>query len=135
MDTSARIHARVDRLVLLSNTHRMIRISATIPDAIVRATDAHAERADRSRSWVISEALRRYLASPPAPKPESDVGLGASRLAQLRADLELTPEERVKEADRTLSEYALAHPSAGKPLIAFDSFEEYFEWDRRERLR
>jgi hypothetical protein len=113
----------------------MIRITATIPEALVRATDAHAERVDRSRSWVISEALRRYLESPPGLGAEQDTGLGASRLAQLRADLRLTPEERVKEADRTLSEYASAHPSAGKPLIAFDSFEEYFEWDRRERLR
>jgi hypothetical protein len=113
----------------------MIRISATIPDAIVRAIDSHAERVDRSRSWVISEALRRYLESLPGPGPAQDMGLDSSRLAQLRADLRLTPEERVKEADRTLSEYTSAHPSAGKPLIAFDSFEEYFEWDRKERLR
>jgi hypothetical protein len=113
----------------------MIRISATIPDDVVRSTDAHAERVDRSRSWVITEALRRYLESPPDRPREQTEGLGPSRFAQLRADLRLTPEQRVKEADRTLLEHSSAHSAAGKPLIAFDSFEEYFEWDRRESLR
>jgi metal-responsive CopG/Arc/MetJ family transcriptional regulator len=39
----------------------MIRISATIPEALVAAADERAKRLDRSRSWVISEALRRYF--------------------------------------------------------------------------
>jgi hypothetical protein len=112
----------------------MIRISATIPDDVLAAADAHAARVDRSRSWVISEALRGYLKTLQEPA-ERTAGLDPSRLAQLRADLGLSPEQRVKEAERTLREYEATHENAGNPLIVFDSFEEYFVWDRRESLR
>ncbi len=111
----------------------MIRITATIPDETLAAADARAAQLGRSRSWVISMALRRYLEEP--AEPQAAPGLGSSRLAQLRADVSLTPEGRVREAERTAAEVEAAYPSAGKPLIVFDSFEEYFEWDRRESVR
>lgn len=116
----------------------MIRITATIPEEVVVAADAHAASADRSRSWVISESLRRYLAEfdrPEEARAELGPGLGESRLGQLRADLRLTPLKRVEEAERTAREASSGRPMAGELLVMFDSFEDYFEWDRWEGLR
>ena len=121
------------------------RISITIPAALVEQADAEAKRRNRSRSWLIAEAVRRYLDSAPsgeavreaAPVPYA-AGLGAQRLAQLRADLRLTPEERVKEAERTLR----AGPSSGRStygrttrLIGFERYEDYLDYKRREDAR
>jgi predicted transcriptional regulator len=41
----------------------LARISCTIPENILAAADEVATREQRSRSWVISEALRRYAVS------------------------------------------------------------------------
>ena len=123
----------------------MIRISATIPEDLVTAADERASQLDRSRSWVLSEALRQYLARA-VPKettvPDRDLaiaiasspGLGASRLQQLHADLRLTPEERVREGERTLRVSDRDGRPPRQPVITFDSFEDYIEWDRRESL-
>jgi len=126
----------------------MLRISATIPDDLVAAADQRATRLDRSRSWVIAEALRQYLArAGPLPEPGGQpqdphaagliapIGLGPSRLEQLRADLRLSPEERVKEAERTFRLSRRGPQPSRQPVIAFESFEDYLEWDRREGLR
>lgn len=126
----------------------MLRISATIPDHLVAAADQHAQRLDRSRSWVLTEALRQYLSRPATPTevPEqprdartvaaiTPSGLGENRLGQLRADLRLSPEERVKEAERTLRLSRRGPRASRQPVIAFASFEDYLEWDRHEGLR
>jgi hypothetical protein len=116
----------------------MIRISATVPEEILAAADAHAAGLSRSRSWLISESLRRYLIesdSRDEPAPDLVPGLGESRLRQLRADLELTPLERVEAAERTAREASLGRSIAAELLVMFDSFEDYFEWDRWEASR
>ena len=117
----------------------MLRISATIPDDLVQAADERASQLDRSRSWVLSEALRHYLARSEDAPPylatgASEAGLGPSRLQQLQADLRLTPEERVKEGERTLRLSNRDGRPSRQPVITFDSFEDYLEWDRREGL-
>ena len=65
-------------------------------------------------------------------------GLGEQRLAQLRADLRLTPEERVKEAERT----ARAAPAGARRtyghttrMIGFERYEDYLDYKRREDAR
>jgi hypothetical protein len=116
----------------------MIRISATVPEDVIAAADAHAAGVNRSRSWLISEALRRYLSRldrKGEALPEPTPGLGESRLSQLRADLGLTPLERVAEAERTAREASLVRPTAGDFVVTFDSFEDYLEWDRWDALR
>ena len=118
----------------------MHRISATIPDDLVSAADERASQLDRSRSWVLSEALRHYLARSEDVPPDiatagaSPPGLGPSRLEQLRADLRLTPEERVKEGERTLRVSDRDARPSRQRVITFDSFDDYLEWDRRESL-
>ena len=126
----------------------MNRISITIPEDLLTAADERARSLDRSRSWVLADALRHYLAQPApalavhepsAPRygsaPPGATGLGQYRQAQLEADLSLSPEERVKEAERTLrlSERG-ARPRQNR-IMMFDRFEDYLEWDRHEVLR
>jgi len=116
------------------------RISITIPEELIVAADQRADALDRSRSWVLVEALRQYLAEPVASVREPEVryvaGLGPSRTAQLEADLRLTPEERVLEAERTLLvDEAQGRPPTRDRLLTFDRYEDYLEWKRREAVR
>ncbi len=127
------------------------RISITIPEDLVHAADQVARRLDRSRSWVLVDALREYLdrAGPlPVPPPAvaeprtgyrpTSGGVGEQRRAQLMADLALSPDERVREAERTARISDLRRPEEGSRrdrVRLFDRYEDYLEWDRLERLR
>ena len=121
----------------------LARISITVARDLLVAADRRAKKLERSRSWVVAEALRRYLARPGAVR-ESAVapyeaagpkGLGSYRRAQLDADLALTPEQRVREAEQTAR---VAELAAGKRLghrvLTFDRYEDYLEWKRRGDL-
>lgn len=119
----------------------LTRISITIPESLVRQADVRARALDRSRSWLIVEALRRYLHEPGASAVAEHVrhpftgGIGPQRRAQLEADLRLTPEERVKEAERTAQVGALVRPLPRRDrVLTFDSYEDYLDWSRRESL-
>jgi len=128
----------------------LTRISITVPKDLVTAADRRARELDRSRSWVVSEALRAWLRGrgPAAGEPEPlrttpvrerpatyAAGLGEYRLAQLEADLALTPEQRVREAERTAQE---AERAAGRrpadQLVTFDRYEDYLQWKRHRDL-
>jgi hypothetical protein len=108
------------------------RIAITIPEQDLAAADVLARDRDRSRSWIISEAVRQYVAQP-IPVAHRR-GLGALRQAQLAADLRLSPEERVRAAEST----ARAVPSRGRAsgarqaprVIGFDRYEDYLAWKR-----
>lgn len=45
----------------------LLRITCTVPADVLKAADHLAERLERSRSWVVTEALRRYVTRQPAP--------------------------------------------------------------------
>ena len=126
----------------------LTRVTVTIPGDLVRAADEQARTLDRSRSWVIADALRHQLAHEPArtgapattrgtagPAAGAPRGLGPFRHAQLQADLRLSPEERVKEAERTarVSGLRARRPSRGR-VLTFDRYEDYLDWQRREDL-
>ena len=111
------------------------RISATLPEEVLVAADRLAAELDRPRSWVIAEALRawdgsaaRRVVREVAPAYEVRAGLGEQREAQLRADLALTPEQRVIEAERT----ARAAPPGPRwtGILTFERFEDYLSWKR-----
>src|SRR5258706_3402766 len=76
-------------------------IAIPVPAQDLAAADRLAKAQDRSRSWVVAEAIRRYAASAEA-EPARVPGLGPYRLEQLKADLALSPEQRVRAAQRTL---------------------------------
>ena len=120
---------------------RLTRISMTVPVDLLRKADQAARGLDRSRSWVIAEAIRRldlgaahvvsersaagYLTTTPL-----DRGPDPYRATQLESDLKLTPTERVIAAERTARE---APPRAfGRVFVAFDRTEDYLEWKQLE---
>ena len=111
---------------------RYARIAITIPEEDLAAADAIAADSRRSRSAVIAEAVRRYAAEPASPPAQP--GLGALRLAQLAADLRLTPEQRVRAAEETARVAAARRRLRAHRAIGFDRLEDYLAWKRVEEI-
>ena len=90
---------------------------------------------DRSRSWIVAEAVRQYAVASAAtahpPSQLSQGGLGASRLAQLIQDLALTPEARAIAADETLQLTEFLSPARPSTSVAFERYEEFLDWKQR----
>lgn len=129
------------------------RIAITLPKPELAAADRLARAHDRSRSWIVAEAIRRFAAAgeshgnpqgssakatgraPDVVAELAPTGLGSSRLDQLKRDLALTPEERVREAEETLRA-SPAEATRTHRVIAFDRYEDFLEWQRsRDRPR
>jgi hypothetical protein len=125
---------------------RLERISMTIAADLIGRADQLARRWDRSRSWVIAEAVRRLAEKPEGSgsKATSESGskatggpavgpvLDPSRRRQLAADLRLSPEARVVEAERTARESPAVGRSFSSLWVSFDRWEDYFEWKHLE---
>ncbi len=121
----------------------LTRISITIPGNLVAALDRKAEELDRSRSWVIAEAVRRFLEVPrsggkqalavrePAPQPYVAAEIAAARRQHLKTDLALPPAERLRRAEE-LGRLARRAQRGGvrNQVIGFDSYEDYYEWKK-----
>ena len=116
------------------------RIAITLPKDVLAATDRRAKESDRSRSRVIVDALRAYLADPAVvretvPADGTDA-IGSARRAQLERDLARTPAERLAAAEE-LARLALgARPRAARArqqIIGFDSYEDFYEWKKHNR--
>lgn len=120
---------------------RYARIAITLPKPDLAAADRLARRHARPRSWVIAEAVRRFADAAPATAAAtfaapSTPGLGESRLAQLRRDLALTPEARVRAAEETVRLAERVPGPKARYVIAFARFQDYIDWRRgRDRLR
>ena len=113
---------------------RYARIAITLPALDLAAADRLARAQDRSRSWIVAEAIRQYSAareSSAATVLPPSTGLGALRINQLARDLALTPEQRVREADETLRLTPARQPSRVQQLLAFDRYEDYLDWKSR----
>ena len=104
------------------------RISFTIPPDVLRRADRIAKHEGRSRSWVLTDAVRRLAEPTSARLPRLD----DSRRGMLEADLALSPTERVVAAERTARE-APARRCASL-FVTFDRFEDYLEWKRSETI-
>lgn len=117
------------------------RISITIPDNLVAALDRKAKDLDRSRSWVIAQAVRQFLETPgsagkptlavrePSPPPYAALEVAAARRQHLKTDLALPPAERLRRAEE-LGRLARRAQRRGvrNQVIGFDSYEDYYEW-------
>lgn len=132
------------------NDMALTRVTVTVPVALLKEADRRAGALQRSRSWVVAEALRRFLADPLPPIGRAPAALAVrepvmapylaspdpQRLAQLEADLALTPEQRVWEADRTLRQAesaaaaAAARPPRVRAIRSFDRYEDFVDWRR-----
>lgn len=126
---------------------RLARISITIPPQLVAELDRLAARLDRSRSWLVAEAVRQYLgrwedsgraglAVAEATRDSYHTrGPGDYRIAQLEVDLQLTPEERVREAEATASlAEADRRDRDCQRVLVFENYEDYLAWQRTAEL-
>lgn len=75
------------------------RVTITIPPEDLAAADRLAKLQDRSRSWIIAEAIRKYAAAESGPARSE--GIGPYRLDQLIRDMALSPEQRIRVAQKT----------------------------------
>lgn len=121
------------------------RISVTLPPDLVAAADRRAEQLDRSRSWVVAEALRHYLALrgprrvlepeaeySPAPTGDASAEVAAARRQQLEASLRLSPGERLERAG-ALASLAPRRASNRQQIIGFESYDDFYEWKLHRR--
>lgn len=76
------------------------RIAITLPAEDLAAADNLAKAQDRSRSWIIAEAIRKYAGTRDSGSVRA-TGLGPFRLDQLKSDLALSPEQRIRAAEQT----------------------------------
>ncbi len=104
------------------------KIAITLPQVDLAAADRLAAEHDRSRSWIIAEAVRQYVAR---------VGSGTtalldpSRLEQLRRDLTLTPLQRILASEESVQVVGrtAGDDEADTPL-RFDDFAAFRAWRR-----
>ncbi|MBA2708407.1 MAG: CopG family transcriptional regulator [Gemmatimonadaceae bacterium] len=115
---------------------RFARIAITLPEKDLAAADRLARRHDRSRSWTVAEAIRRYAAADDAAAaaPAGTTGLGGSRRAQLVRDLSLTPEARVRAAEETLRVTEPRSKARTHQVAVFDRYEDFLDWKWKRRL-
>lgn len=128
----------------MPKTKPFARVAITLPEKDLLAADRLAHSLDRSRSWVIAEAIRRYAAAAATPAirvptsgryavsapTASRHGLGESRLAQLVSDMALTPEERIRAAEETLRMSERQETPRAHTVRAFDRYLDYLDWKR-----
>jgi hypothetical protein len=117
------------------------RIAITLPRDVLVSLDRRARELHRSRSGVIVDAVRAFLAGPGLvrePRPaygEDDVG--TARLEQLERDLAKSPAERLHAAEQAagLAKRVRRSPGSGRrhQIIGFDSYEDFYEWKRANR--
>ena len=103
------------------------KIAITLPAADLASADRLAALQDRSRSWIIAEAVRRYAAEFGAADPAST--LGASRHEQLARDLGLTAHERVHDAE-DVAAMGASNATLFEQPRRFASFDDFLAWRR-----
>ncbi len=129
-------------------TQKKKRITITLPPDLILAADRRAGELDRSRSWVVAEALRAQLVPEEGATPSSPAGavaeappathaaaeLAEARRSRLRAEVALPPEERLRRAEELGRLARQAQPRGPRRvIIIFDSYEDFYEW-RKSRL-
>ena len=117
-------------------------ISITLPRDVVAAADRRAAEQDRSRSWVVVEALRAYLSRPTgggprvsesSPPPYEVRQVAEARRRHLESDLSLPPAERLRRAEelgRLARRGRRGGTSRRYQIIGFDSYEDFHEWKK-----
>lgn len=100
-------------------------LSVSLPADLRSTLDAEAKRQRRSRSFVVAEAVRDYIA-----RRQRDA-FTAARERTLRDGLSLAPAARLQLAEELWEELARGRKPT-KPWVAtFNTFEDYERWRRR----
>lgn len=100
-------------------------LSISVSPELRTTLDAEAKRQQRSRSFVVSEAIREYVA-----RQDRDA-FTAARDQTLREGLALSPAERVALAEDLWREFARGQQPAEPWTVSFNTFAEYEQWRRR----
>jgi ribbon-helix-helix CopG family protein len=120
------------------------RISITLPKDVLEAADRRAAALDRSRSWVVAQAIRAYVAAPPTAvtrvhEPDAPA-YAVQEVAEawrrhLLTDLKRSPEERLRrgEALGKLARQSRPRRGARRQVVGFDSYEDFYEWKKASR--
>ena len=111
----------------MSAKAKYARIAITLPEPDLAAADRLAVQHDRSRSWIIAEAVRHYVTLQTAA--ETARRLGPSRAEQLRRDMAMTASERVRDADVVAVESDVTSQAIEQPRM-FATFEDFAAWRR-----
>jgi len=113
------------------------RISITLPKDVLDAADQRARALDRSRSWLIVEAVRAYLTAPSRVRATEAPAYAEQEVADARrrhllTDLKRSPAERLRRAEdlARLARQARPRRARRNQVIGFDSYEDYYEWKR-----
>lgn len=99
-------------------------LSVSLPADLRSTLDAEARRQRRSRSFVVAEAVREYVAR------QQQNAFSAARERTLRDGLSLPPTARVKLAEELWQELARDRPATRPWTATFDTFDEYERWRR-----
>jgi predicted transcriptional regulator len=100
-------------------------LSVSLPLELRATLDAEARRQRRSRSFVVSEAVREYVAR------RDREAFAAARDQTLREGLALSPAQRLALAEDLWNEFSRGHTVAEPWTASFNTFTEYEEWRRR----
>ena len=140
------------------NDMALARVTVTVPAALLKEADRRANALDRSRSWVVAEALRRLLAGrddaggaggggggarvpamgredAPAPHAAPAADIARARLRHLEAELALPPAARLERAEE-LGRLARSRQRRGRrqQVIGFESWDDYDLWKTAQRI-
>jgi len=100
-------------------------LSISLPNDLRSTLDAEAKRQRRSRSFVVAEAIRDYVAR------QERAAFAEARERTLREGLSLAPAARLKLAEDLWQELARGYKPGRPWTAAFNTFEEYDRWRRR----
>src|SRR2546421_579908 len=121
------------------------RVSITLPRDVLAAADRRARGLERSRSWLVVEALRAYPATPagspsgggagPGAPGDAVRGVAAARRRHRGAYLKRSPAGRLRRGEQPARLARQVRPRGGRrqQLIGFDSYEDFYEWKRARR--
>jgi hypothetical protein len=123
------------------------RIAITLPQEVLAAADRHARQLDRSRSWLVAEAVRQFTAAgSPRESPTEGVREAIwspyatslaelARLKHLESQAGLTPEECLHRAEELLQLAPVRKGSPLKQVVGFASWDDFAQWKRGRRFR
>jgi predicted transcriptional regulator len=115
------------RLLTVNNSESTLAtiLSVSLPAELRSALDAEAKRQRRSRSFVVAEAVRDYVA-----RQERDA-FTAARERTIREGLALALAARVQLSEELWQEFVRGRKPPKPWTRTFDTFEEYDRWRRR----
>jgi predicted DNA-binding protein len=99
-------------------------VSVSLSDETRDALEAEAKRQQRSRSWIVREAVAEYVAK------RRDDAFDRARDRVLLDGLAMSPAERALAAEAIWDEFAPRHAPTRAFTVGFATFDAYEQWKR-----